>query len=166
MGAPDTGFWEFSLGLYARPGVAQACLDLQESCGADVNLLLLGFWRARRGFPGWEASELRRAEAAVAPVNAVLQPMRQARRALQRLQDDEPAAAMLYAEAKGLELKLEQVAQAWLAAASWISPASRDPAGNERLAAATHLAAYLDHIAPGDEAALKTGAALLAAAFI
>lgn len=165
MGAADTGFWDFSLRLYARPGMADACLALQDRFGADINLLLLGFWRAHRGFPRWEPGELARAEAAVAPVNAVLQPLRQARRALKNLQQDEPLAEPLYAEIKGLELQLEQIAQGWLAAASWISPAMRDEAGDERMAAAVHLAAYLAHVAPGNREAERAGAALREAAF-
>jgi uncharacterized protein (TIGR02444 family) len=107
MGKADTGFWDFSLTLYGRPGVAPACLALQDRFGADVNLLLLGFWRAHRRFPGWAESEIARAEAAAGPVNAVLRPLRQARRALDSLREDEPAAAALYADAKALELKLE-----------------------------------------------------------
>lgn len=165
MGKSDTGFWDFSLAFYGRPGVAPACLALQDRFGADVNLLLLGFWRAHRGFPGWAEGEIARAEAAAGPVNAVLRPLRRARRALSELQEHEPAADLLYEDAKALELRLEQVAQAWLAAASWISPASRDGTADRQLAAATHLAAYLAHIAPGDEEALKAGAALLDAAF-
>lgn len=163
------GFWAFSLRLYARPGVAPACLGLQDGHGADVNLLLLGFWRAARGYAGWAESELDHAAAAVAPVNAVLQPFRQARRALKDLTADEPAAGRLYDEARALELKLEQVAQAWLAAVSRISPAVRRPLplarDDEALAAAAHLSAYLQRIAPGDAAALQLGADLLGAAF-
>ncbi|WP_243453991.1 TIGR02444 family protein [Oceanisphaera pacifica] len=34
-------FWQFSAQHYARPGVAQACLQLQDEYGANVNLLLL-----------------------------------------------------------------------------------------------------------------------------
>lgn len=158
------GFWGFSVALYGRPGVAEACLALQDRFGADVNMLLLGFWRARRGFAGWAAGELDRAQAAVAPVNAALLPLRQARRALKDLQADEPAAAALYDEAKQLELRLEQIAQVWLAAASRFSPAMQDTA-DEEMAAATHLYAYLDRLAPRDEAARELGAALLRAAF-
>ena len=33
-------FWRFSLRLYRAPGVAEACITLQEESGADVNLLL------------------------------------------------------------------------------------------------------------------------------
>jgi uncharacterized protein (TIGR02444 family) len=163
------GFWAFSLQLYARPGVAPACLALQDRHGADINLLLLGFWRAARGYAGWAENELDHAVSAVAPVNGVLQPFRQARRALKALVADEPAAGRLYDEARALELKLEQVAQAWLAAVSRISPADRRPLplarDDQALAAAAHLSAYLERIAPGDAAALQLGADLLSAAF-
>ncbi len=37
-------FWDFSIELYGRPGVAEACLELQDSYGFDVNLLLYCFW--------------------------------------------------------------------------------------------------------------------------
>ncbi len=47
MNAP--GFWQFSLGFYAEPGMAQACLQLQDSCGADVNVLLYLLYLARAG---------------------------------------------------------------------------------------------------------------------
>lgn len=36
--------WDFSIELYRRPGVAEACLELQDSHGFDVNLLLYCFW--------------------------------------------------------------------------------------------------------------------------
>lgn len=41
--APD--FWSFSLDFYARPGVAEACLELQDRHGLDVNLVLYCCWR-------------------------------------------------------------------------------------------------------------------------
>ncbi len=48
-------FWEFSLRLWRRPGVASACVRLQDRLGIDVNLLLYGCWSAACGAP-----ELRR----------------------------------------------------------------------------------------------------------
>ncbi|MCW0236164.1 MAG: TIGR02444 family protein [Ferrovibrio sp.] len=166
---PAAGFWAFSLSLYDRPGAAEACLALQDGFRADVNLLLLGFWRARRGYAGWAETELDRVEAAAAPVNAVLGPLRDARRALKALRESEPTADALYVEIKALELKLEQVAQAWLAAASRIGPAQRrsgTPHRDDEIdAAAAHLAAYLERIAPDNPQALQFGADLLRIAF-
>ena len=37
-------FWEFSLVVYGEPEVSRACLDAQDSHGADVNILLLCCW--------------------------------------------------------------------------------------------------------------------------
>lgn len=41
---PENPFWTFSLQLYARIGVAPACLALQERHGVDVNVLLYCVW--------------------------------------------------------------------------------------------------------------------------
>lgn len=43
-------FWQFSEQHYARPGVAEACLQLQDEHGANVNLLLLLLMLEERGF--------------------------------------------------------------------------------------------------------------------
>lgn len=162
------GLWAFSLALYARPGVAEACLALQDRFQADVNLLLLGFWRAAKGYAGWATAELDHAVDAVAPVNAVLKPFRESRRALKALLEDEPAAAGLYAEAKALELRIEQVAQAWLAAVSRVSPATPRPLPLSRAdhveGAAAHLASYIERLAPDNSDALQLAADLLSAA--
>lgn len=37
-------FWEFSVLHYANPGVADACLTLQDRYGLDVNLVLFCIW--------------------------------------------------------------------------------------------------------------------------
>ena len=37
-------FWNFSLSLYDREGVASACLELQARYRFDVNLILLCYW--------------------------------------------------------------------------------------------------------------------------
>ncbi|HEX6103216.1 MAG TPA: TIGR02444 family protein, partial [Alphaproteobacteria bacterium] len=47
--AGDCPFWSFSVALYGRPGVAPACLALQDRFGCDVNLLLFAIWAGRCG---------------------------------------------------------------------------------------------------------------------
>lgn len=37
-------FWDFSVRTYRSPGVPDACLSLQNDCGADVNMLLFCCW--------------------------------------------------------------------------------------------------------------------------
>ena len=39
-------FWRFSLRFYRQPGVADACIALQDGCGVDVNILLFFLWLA------------------------------------------------------------------------------------------------------------------------
>ena len=39
-------FWDFSLAIYRKPGVSEACLRLQDAAGVDVNLLLFFCWLA------------------------------------------------------------------------------------------------------------------------
>ncbi|MBO4221071.1 TIGR02444 family protein [Bradyrhizobium neotropicale] len=49
-GAIDTESWAFALELYAEPGIADACLVLQNECGVDVMVLLMATFAAvRRG---------------------------------------------------------------------------------------------------------------------
>ena len=47
--AANSGFWEYSLRLYAQPGVSSVCLGLQDEQGADVNALLFALWAAGQG---------------------------------------------------------------------------------------------------------------------
>ena len=48
----DGPLWRFAARVYGRPGVAQACLALQQRFDADVNLLLFAAWLgAERGTP-------------------------------------------------------------------------------------------------------------------
>jgi uncharacterized protein (TIGR02444 family) len=41
--------WDWSLEAYARPGVAEACLELQDRHGHSVPYLLWAAWAARHG---------------------------------------------------------------------------------------------------------------------
>ena len=47
--APANPFWAYSLRLYRRPGVAAACIGLQDRLGVDVNVLLFCLWAAACG---------------------------------------------------------------------------------------------------------------------
>lgn len=40
----EAPLWAFAVGLYAAPGVADACLSLQDHYGCDVNVLLFAAW--------------------------------------------------------------------------------------------------------------------------
>ena len=75
-------FWSFSLELYGRPGVAPACLALQDRFGCDVNLALFSLWAARCG-KALGADEFERLDAAVKPWRTrIVEPIRSLRRSL------------------------------------------------------------------------------------
>ena len=40
----EEALWRFSLAFYARPGVAEALIALQDRAGLDVNLMLFALW--------------------------------------------------------------------------------------------------------------------------
>ena len=48
--APANPFWEFTLSVYRRDGVSQACIALQDRLRLDVNFLLLAVFAGTRGF--------------------------------------------------------------------------------------------------------------------
>jgi uncharacterized protein (TIGR02444 family) len=146
MRLPANPFWRFSLRIYRSPGVQEACLALQEHCGADVNLLLFCGWAGREGRQ-LHPQELRRAMACVGSWQSkVIAPLRLARRGLKTASIDESAAALALPLRKrflALELALEHVEQSLLQelASQWAPPAQRVPPGR---AIAANLACYLE----------------------
>ncbi len=80
--SPTCDLWEFSLYHYARPGVSDACLNLQDEHGANVNIV---FWVMWLGFRGQllEAAQLVQAQRKVHSWDQhYLLPLRQLRRRL------------------------------------------------------------------------------------
>jgi len=76
-------FWNFSLEIYNREGVAQACLDLQERRGCDVNILLFCCWLAASGRPALTADRLKAILKASEDWQAeIVRPLRAVRRRL------------------------------------------------------------------------------------
>ena len=99
--------WRFSLELYGRPGVASACLDLQDRHGRDVNLLLFAAWIGISGRGRLNDADFDRAEEAIGPWRrAVIEPLRAARRHVK-----DAGQTSLYEALKSAELEAEHVAQ-------------------------------------------------------
>ncbi len=115
-GPRDSTFWSFSLGFYAQPGVAAACLELQDNAGADVNVMFYVLFLATTG------REISQAEAAQidASIKAwretTVVPLRTLRRRLKM--GIEPIAAAdseaLRSAVKRIELEAERIEQEWL----------------------------------------------------
>jgi uncharacterized protein (TIGR02444 family) len=105
------GFWDWSLAVYAKPGVKEACLALQDGRGVDVNLALWCCWLAASGRRPGPALEPARAFAE--SWRAVVAPLRRARDALKPPPEgaDPDAAAQLRRTILDVELDAERVAQ-------------------------------------------------------
>ncbi len=139
---PDSSLWDFSLQVYRRPGVAEACLALQERHALDVNLLLFCCWAGRRGRALSAADIASLLQAAEAWQGQVVRPLREVRRWLRGRQpafDDLTEA--LRGEIKERELDAEHIEQLLLDRALPLPPAPPSAA-----AAATNLEAYLASI--------------------
>jgi len=100
-------FWNFALRLYARPGVAPACLELQDGHGKDVIIALYCCWLGASGRGRLDAAGLEAAEAIARPWRgAVVEPLRRTRHALK----DVAGAEALYSRMKQIELDAERIA--------------------------------------------------------
>jgi uncharacterized protein (TIGR02444 family) len=109
----ESGLWRFSLAFYRRPGVADACIRLQDEAGVDVNVMLYLLYLAARG-KAISAAEMSRIEAVAADWrSAVVVPLREIRRKLKSpLGVFAPAVtAELRNDVKRIELGAERIQQ-------------------------------------------------------
>ncbi|MBO0753404.1 MAG: TIGR02444 family protein [Bradyrhizobiaceae bacterium] len=110
---PGSPFWRFSLGFYRQPGVAQACIALQDGCGVDVNIVLFFLWLAT----GRRCVSPDVARAVCASVASwrddVVAPLRAIRRRLKAGSAliERAAAEELRAKVKAVELESERLQQ-------------------------------------------------------
>lgn len=168
--APESPFWGYSLAVYGRPGVAEACLALQGRHGLDVNLLLFCCWAGQCG-RALTPEDLDRLTAAAGPWHeGVVKPLRAVRRWLKSRQD--AGAQPLRARIKESELEAERIEQQLLAeilvfAAGETSPALAAanlmayltaldlvPGKRDRVDLAALLCGLFDELPPEDAAAL------------
>ena len=132
-------FWNFSLELYGGEGVAEACLDLQDRRGCDVNVLLFCCWLAASGRPTLSADRLRAIlKASDAWQADVVKPLRAIRR---KLKDGSWAGALpetveaVRRRVADAELAAEHAEQLELASLH-TPPADRDRPPEKRMRAA------------------------------
>jgi uncharacterized protein (TIGR02444 family) len=148
--AAAEGFWRFSLMIYARPGVAEALLRLQDRGGHNINVILFGMWLALCEGALLDAAGLTRAKAAIAGIDsAVVAPLRALRRALKSAPD--PDVQDLRRRVLGLEIAAERRVQARLAASA---PRRQPSLGDRASLAEANLRLIVDHDFASDEAAL------------
>ena len=116
---PASPFWDFSLRLYAKSGVPDACLALQARRGIDVNLLFCCLWLGLQG-ERLGKRHIARLAARVRDLHeGVVKPLRGARTLLKRVLAAEheslrPAIAALRNAIKKSELETEHLEQVML----------------------------------------------------
>ena len=142
-GSQQSAFWQFSLAFYARPQVADACLELQDGTGVDVNVMLyLLFLATQNRQVGRD--DVARIDALIAVWREqVVLPLRNVRRGLKPGVPpcDTADTDLLRSAVKRIELDAERIEQSTierLAAAETVGHAA-----SSRLdAARANLAAY------------------------
>lgn len=110
---PDSAFWQFSLALYGRPGVPDACLRLQDECGVDVNVMLYLLYVASVGRL-IDSDDIERIETLAAPWREeIVRPMRDVRRRLKTppAHFQNAASESLRSALKRIELEAEHLEQ-------------------------------------------------------
>ena len=137
----NEALWRFSLAFYARPGVSEALVALQDRAGCDVNLMLFALWLGVSGRSRLTKEELATAGRIARPIGAdIVEPLRALRRKLSS--DPDVDVRRLREGIKALELAAEKVVQDRLGRA--VRPAIGDSDSAARAAAAyANLALYL-----------------------
>ena len=150
-------FWQFSIKFYAVPGVAQACIELQDQAKVDVNILFFLLWNATQGrtYKKADVAEVERLIGAWRDMAVV--PIRNVRRALKS-----PPAVMAAEAAesfrtriKAVELEAERLQQEALYELAQTSRLGQ-PSASPTKAAKTSTDAYQAVIGPFPPGPLAT----------
>jgi uncharacterized protein (TIGR02444 family) len=167
----DTPLWVFSLAVYGAEGVEAECLDLQERCDLDVNLLLFAAYIGAVEGVQLGTEDVAAATRAVSAWHSeIVCALRGVRRGLKLISLDERnplrvASADLRAQVKAAELAAEKIEQAmlWDWSRRQLTGRSRADAG---AALTANLRALLAHYGAAGSAAptLLRSAALAFAA--
>jgi len=133
--------WRFSLAFYARPGVSEALIALQDRVRCDVNLMLFALWLGVSGRSRLSKEELAIAGRIARPICAdIVEPLRALRRKLRS--DPDTDVQRLREGIKALEVAAEKVIQDRLGRTARPALGDTDPAARVATACA-NLALYL-----------------------
>ena len=161
----DNPFWNFSLAVYAAPGVAAECLALQRELDVDVNMLLFCAWRGAAHGSVLSAERIGFFASLVRPWHEdVVKPLRGVRDALKGRADFvEADIGALRSQVLAVELGAERIEQALLYQA--VLPSKPEAAPHTAAAMRANILTYLQSKARAAERGDPAlPAALLAAA--
>ncbi len=132
----EAASWAFALDIYARPGVADACLQLQNRAGVDVMLFLMVAYAAVRHRILLTSSEIRELDEACRPWREqIVQPLRAIRAGLKAGPSPAPSSKteQFRSKVKSVELAAERLQNQLLADRLPLRPAERDAVNAEDL---------------------------------
>lgn len=128
--------WAFAVDIYARPGVAEACLKLQNEAGVDVMMFLMAAYAAVRHRILLTPPEIRKLEEACRPWREqIVRPIRAIRSGLKSGPSPAPnnETEQFRSKVKSIELAAERLQNQLLAERLPLRPAERDAVGPEDL---------------------------------
>lgn len=128
--------WAFALDIYARPGVADACLKLQNEAGVDVMMFLMIVYAAVRHRIFLTPSEIRELDEACRPWREqIVRPLRVIRSGLKTgpLPAPNSETEQFRSTIKAAELAAERLQNQLLAECLPLRPPERDAVGPEEL---------------------------------
>jgi uncharacterized protein (TIGR02444 family) len=149
-------FWQFSIKFYAVPGVAPACIALQDMAGVDVNMLFFLLWNASLGRTLSEP-EVKELDHMVGVWrNTAVVPLREIRRALKSPQKilAPDVTAVFRNRIKAAELEAERLQQEAMYALAQSDRFGKDAAPPVE-AARANIAAYQKILNPLPPQALE-----------
>ena len=128
--------WAFALRIYAQPGVADACLNLQEAAGVDVMMLLMSAFIAARHRILLTASDIRELDHACSPWRKqVIEPLRAIRKGLKMGPPPAPSSEteQFRSKIKLAELAAERLQNRLMAERLLLRPAKHDKVDREEI---------------------------------
>jgi uncharacterized protein (TIGR02444 family) len=128
--------WAFALAIYARPGVAEACLTLQNEAGVDVMLLLTTTFAAVKRRLLLTLDEVRALDEACRPWRVqIVRPLRTIRTGLKTGPQPAPGEATepFRSQVKALELAAEKLENKLLVECLPLRPPEKETVRPEQL---------------------------------
>ena len=165
---PGNAFWDFSLRVYAQPGVPEECLTLQERLSLDVNLLLFAAYAGAKLGIALSGRDLAELIAATEGWHvAIVRRLRATRTAMKAWSENgsDPlaaSAATLRQAVKQAELDAERIEHDRMAL--WALGRQGNVAGTGERAIEPNVRLVIDHYAKASGNSAAMPARLIAAA--
>ncbi|VAW61172.1 hypothetical protein MNBD_GAMMA09-361 [hydrothermal vent metagenome] len=161
MEFPNSSFWQYSTQIWSLPEVEPACLNLQNSFGLNVNMLLYSCWIGEQSLC-LSDDDLQTLLDSVKPWQTIIQPLRDSRKMMQQNLIAMPTGMVnqTIKNISEMELNAEHMAQLAMEKALNLSKLPRCPDKSPLNCSESNIHAYLktlDNNSAIDEIKTETG---------